>query len=420
MTIPAPPIRYLAVDLHKHYLVIGGLDAQLNSVLAPKRLTLEAWPAWAKAHLWPSDHLVVESTSNAFDFYDQVAPLVGRVVVANPAKIALIALIASTRVKTDKADTLWLARLLVAGLIPEVWVPPAPVRELRSLLAHRQRLVQSRTRLRNRLHSVLHRHQLAAPEGDPFAPAQRSFWAQLAVSPTEQLRVRHDLAGLDHLATQLDELQAELERLSTVAPWAERLPYVLQLPGFGLVLALTLLAGIGDITRFPGAKELVGYAGLGSSVHASGKTHRTGKLTKSGRREMRWALVEAAWRAVDNHPTWKDRFERLKARMPANQAIVAIAHQLLIALWHVLSKHEADRQADPEKVAAKFLRWAGQLTAEQRGGLTTGQFARLHLHQLQLGEDLTQVGRGSRKRRLPPLAEVAAQAAQAAAPVSST
>ncbi len=197
LTIPSPPIRYLAVDLHKHYLVLGGLDAQLNGVLAPKRLNLDAWPAWAQAHLRPSDHLVVESTSNAFDFYDQVAPYVGRGVVANPAKIALIALIASTRVKTDKADTLWLARLLVAGLIPEVWVPPAPVRELRSLLAHRQRLVQSRTRLRNRLHSVLHRHQLAAPEGDPFAPAQRSFWAQLAVSPTEQLRVRHDLAGLD-------------------------------------------------------------------------------------------------------------------------------------------------------------------------------------------------------------------------------
>lgn len=403
MTTLSPPTRYLAVDLHKHYLVIGGLDAQLGVVLAPKRLNLDAWPAWAQAHLRPSDQLVVESTTNTFDFYDQVAPLVGRALVANPAKIALIA---STRVKTDKADTLWLARLLVAGLIPEVWVPPQPVRELRSLLAHRQRLIASRTRLRNRLHSLLHRHQLALPEGDPFLAAQRSFWTQLALSPTEQLRVRHDLAGLDHLATQLDELQAELERLTTVAPWAEPLPYLLQLPGFGLVLALTLLAGIGDVTRFPSAKALVGYAGLGSSVHDSGQTHRTGKLTKSGRREMRWALVEAAWRAVDNHPDWAARFARLKVRMHANQAIVAIAHQLLIALWHVLSKAEADRQADPQKVAAKFLRWAGQLTAEQRGGLTTGQFARQQLHRLPLAEDLTRVGRGSSRRRLPPLAEV--------------
>lgn len=400
---PSPPTRYLAVDLHRDYLVIGGLDARLNVVLAPKRLDLDAWPAWAQAYLRPSDHLVVESTSNAFDLHDQVAPWVGRVVVANPTKIALIA---SARVKTDKADTLWLARLLVAGLIPEVWVPPHPVRELRSLLAHRQRLIANRTRLRNRLHGVLHRHQLVAPTGDLFAPARRSFWSQLALSPTQQLRVRHDLAQLGQLASQLDELQAELERLSTVAPWAEPLPYLLQLPGFGLVLALTLLAGIGDITRFPSAKALVSYAGLGSGVHDSGQTHRTGKLTKSGRREMRWALVEAAWRAVDNHPDWQARFARLKGRMKPNQAIVAIAHQLLIAVWHVLTNAEADRQAQPEKVAAKFLHWAGQLTPEQRGGLTTGQFARRQLHDLKLGADLTHVGRGSHKRRLPPLGEV--------------
>jgi transposase len=231
---PAPPGRYLAVDLHKDYVVIGGLDVGLNVVLAPKRLTLAAWPEWAAAHLRRTDQLVVESTSNAFDFYDQVAPLIGRAVVANPAKIALIA---SSRVKTDKADTLWLARLLAAGLIPEVWVPPAAVRELRSLLAHRQRLIQSRTRLRNRLQGVLQRHQLAGPDGDPFALAQRSFWTNLAVSPTEHLRVRHDLAQLDHLQTHLAELQAELERLSTVAPWAESLPYLLQLPGVGLIVA---------------------------------------------------------------------------------------------------------------------------------------------------------------------------------------
>lgn len=410
---PAPPVRYLAVDLHKDYLVIGGLDVGLNVVLTPKRLTLAAWPAWATANLRRTDHLVVESTSNAFDFYDQVAPLLGRAVVANPAKIALIA---SSRVKTDKADTLWLARLLVAGLIPEVWVPPGAVRELRSLLAHRQRLLQSRTRLRNRLHSVLQRHQLAGPDGDPFALAQRSFWTDLAVSPTEHLRVRHDLAQLDTLQTQLAELQAELERLSTVAPWAEPLPYLLQLPGVGLVVALTLLAGIGDITRFAHAKELVGYAGLGSSVHDSGKTHRTGKLTKTGQRELRWALVEAAWRAVDNHPAWQDRFERLKARMAANQAIVAIAHQLLITVWHVLTKAEADRQALPEKVAAKFLRWGGQLTPSQRAGLTTGQFARTQLERLQLGADLTHIGQGATKRRRPPAAALPQRSPPAASP----
>jgi transposase len=407
MTTPSPPCppcppaptRYLAVDLHKHYVVVGGLDAKLQVVLPPRRVTLEAWPVWAQAHLRPSDELVVESTTNAFDFYDQAAPLVGRCRVANPAKIALIG---SSRTKTDKADTVWLARLLAAGLIPEVWVPPQPVRELRGLLAHRQRLLQRRTQLRNRLHSVLHRHQLALPDGDPFAAAARSFWQALPISPTERMRVRHDLASLDLLAGQLSEMDGEMERLSNAAPWAGQLPFVLQLPGFGLVVGLTLLAAIGDITRFATPKKLVGYAGLGSSVHDSGQTHRTGRITKSGRREMRWALVEAAWRAVDSHPAWQARFAALASRMNPKQAIVAIAHELLVTLWHVLTKGQADRQAQPEQVAAKFLRWAGRLTPAQRDGLSTGQFARRQLQTVQLGADLTHVGRGSHKRRLPP------------------
>jgi len=67
----------------------------------------------------------------------------------------------------------------------------------------------------------------------------------------------------------------------------------MQLPGFSVLLTMIILAAIGDITRFPSPKKLVGYAGLGASVHSSGKTHRIGHITKTSRRELRWALVEA-------------------------------------------------------------------------------------------------------------------------------
>ena len=144
--------------------------------------------------------------------------------------------------------------------------------------------------------------------------------------------------------------------------------YLIQLPGFGLLTTMTLLAAIGDVTRFESAKPLVGYAGLGASVHDSGNTHRTGRITKSGRREIRWALVEAAWAAVEGFPYWKERYERLSGRMHPNQAIVAIAHHLLIAVWHVLTEQAADKQADPKRVAVKLMRWSWELTDEQRGG----------------------------------------------------
>ncbi len=405
LVLPTVFARYVAVDLHKDYVVVGGVNTRLEVVLSPRRIELEAWPRWAQANLHKTDALVVESTSNAWDFYDGVAPWVGQAVVANPR---LVKLIASGRVKTDKVDTLALAKLLATGFIPTVWVPPLEVREARGLLAHRRRLVRNRTMVTNRLQSVLQRHNLPAPAGEPFSAANRPWWDTLQVSSTEQLRVRQDLATLAHLAQQITELDTEVVRLSTQAPWADHVPYVIQLPGFSVLLTMTVLAAIGDVTRFESAKKLVGYAGLGASVHASGATHRTGGITKTGRRELRWALVEAAWSAVRYHPYWKAEFERLARRMADNKAIVAIARKLLVAIWHVLTEQVADRHADEKMVATKLMRWSWKLTDEQRGGLTSRQFIRLQLMRLQLGEDLTHLKYGNMPRRIASAEEVLA------------
>lgn len=398
-----PIERYWAVDLHKHYVVVGGVNAQQHVVLPPRRMDLSAWPAWARQNLRRTDALVLEATTNAWDVYDQVKALVGRAVVANAGKVKLIA---AARVKTDKIDVLALAKLLAAGWMPEVWVPPVAVRELRGLVAHRRQLVQQRTRLKNHLHSLLHRHQLTVVDGNPFADKNRAWWEGLKVSPVERLHLRHDLKGLMEVEAHIAEVETELQRLSTTSPWAEQLPYLIQLPGFGLLTSLTLLAAIGDVTRFECAKQLVGYAGLGASVHDSGQTHRTGRLTKSGRREMRWALVEAAWAAVEGFAYWQERYERLARRMHPNKAIVAIAHQLLIAVWHVLTERVADKQADAKRVAVKLMRWSWGLTDEQRGGLTTRQFVRYHLMCLKMGNELTHFRYGNMPRRIASVEEV--------------
>ncbi|HLE29232.1 MAG TPA: transposase [Anaerolineales bacterium] len=190
-SISLPIERYLGIDLHKHYLVIGGVNAKQEVVLPPRRVELGDWPKWATTHLRPTDVVVVEATTNAWDFYDVTSPLVQRVIVANAAKIALIA---RTRTKTDNKDVMVLARLLAAGLIPEVWVPPMEVRELRSLISHRRRVVGARTSLKNRLQSVhaSRRHHLVLPSGDPFSAIHRAWWDTLPVSPTERLHLKHD------------------------------------------------------------------------------------------------------------------------------------------------------------------------------------------------------------------------------------
>jgi transposase len=293
-----------------------------------------------------------------------------------------------------------LAKLLVVDMIPAVWVPPRDVRELRALVAHRRQLIKNRTMLQNHLESILHRHQLVPPAGKRFSAEGLAWWKNLKVSPTEQLHIQHDLATLATLEPQIAEVDAELQRLSVTEPWAAQTTYLMQLPGFGVLVTLTLLAAIGQIPRFETAKKLVGYAGLGASVHSSGETHRTGHITKSGRRDLRWALVQAAWVAVDTHPYWQAEFAQLTRRMDKNTAIVAIARKLLVAVWHVLSERAADTHAETELVAAKLMRWSWDLTPEQRGGLTTRQFIRYHLMRLHLGADLTHFSYNKKPRRI--------------------
>ena len=145
------PVRFVGIDLHKHYVVIGAIDSQQHLVLPPCRVSLLEFAAWQTKHLQKTDAVVVEATANAWDLYDQLVTQVASVTVAHPLMVKLIT---AARVKTDAHDTIKLARLLAGGLIPAVWVPPVHVRELRGLVAHRRRLINWRTQARNRLHSV--------------------------------------------------------------------------------------------------------------------------------------------------------------------------------------------------------------------------------------------------------------------------
>jgi transposase len=414
-----PPLqscpRFVAIDIHKNYLMVGAIDAEQRIVLQPRKVELHRFFAWTQANLLPTDAVVLEATTNAWTIYDQLISLVARVVVAHPAKVRLIA---EARVKTDKVDVLTLAKLLRADMLPEVWVPPLHVRDLRALLSHRRRLVALQTTAKNRLHSVLHRLNLAPPDGDLFARKQREWWELLELSTTERLRVDQDLATLEHIRPQIEEVDAELRRLSTSEQWAEQVPYLVQLPGVGLLTAMTMLGAIGDITRFGAAKQLVGYAGLGAGVHASGKTHRDKGITKQGRRDLRFVLVEAARVAVQTHPYWKKEFERLAARIGEHKAVVAIARKLLIVVWHVLMAKSADRRADAEQVAFKLMVWAWKLSDEQRGGLSSRQFIRAHLIGLGLGAELTHIRRGGTKRPLATIEEVLALRPDLRAPPS--
>ena len=391
--------RFVALDLHKSYIVVGAGDRQQLVVLHPRRVPMVRFEGWAKKQLHSTDTVVLEAGSNAWFVHDLLEPLVDQVLVVHSYHVKLIG---ASMVKTDKIDTLVLARLLAVNILPAIWVPPPHVRQLRALVSHRRRLVKQRTAAKNRLHGVLHRHNITPSVGSLFSDANREWWRSLPVPSPERLRARQDLSIIDHLNSLMVEVEDELSQLSRSEHWADQVPRLIQLPGIGLLSAMTILSAIGDVTRFPTAKKLVGYSGLGARIHASGQTRRTGSITKQGRRELRTVMVESAWTAVRTHPHWRTRFAHLRKRIGPQKAIVAIARKLLVVVWNVLNKLEVDRQADVEAVARSFMTWGARHGLATGLGMSRTEFVRQELDRLGVGYDLDAFKYCGRTYSLPP------------------
>ena len=398
--------RYLALDIHKHYSVVAGVNFEGKVVVEPVRIEHADLEGWLKKHIQPTDYVVIESTTNAWHIYDLLEPLAETVRVANPIKVKQIA---QARVKTDIRDTLILARLLAANLVPAIWVPPVHVRNLRYLLSQRRQLVGMHTQTVNRMHSVAHRHHLNHPRGKRFNERNTGWQGAEELSDSEKFQLELDMNTKKHLAEQTEKITKKLARMSHRKPWAESMLYLMQLPGFGVITGMTVLGAIGDITRFESSKHLVSYSGLNSGLEQSGMKLRGKKITKEGRKELRWAMVEVAQRAVQSDPLWKQRFNELQRRMHRNQAIVAIARRLLELVWYVLSRKQPYQHFSHERIAYKYLTWSWQLSETERDGLTRQQFTRYYLMRLGIGHDLKRIALNPKyPRRLASEAELLA------------
>jgi transposase len=393
-----PPIRrWIGLDVHKHYLVAIGVDQEKQQVFGPSRVTYPQLEAWITKHLTKADAVVLEMTTNTYQLYDELSPHVASVTVVHPPHAALVV---RAQVKTDQRAALALAQLHAAGLLPAVWIPPAEVRELRALVAQRAKMSRLVAQAKNRLQALLHRHHIVPPDGlDIYASDVRSWWLLLPLTAMEKVRVQCDLDTLAFAKGQVTQLeQAIAERAAN----DERVPLLIQLPGVGLLSAMTLLAAIGDVSRFPSARQLVGYAGMGTRVHDSGQTHYNGRITKAGRKDIRWVMVEAAHHATRHHPHWKAQFERLEPRLGRNKAMVAIARKLLVSVWHILTEGCVDRFAESTSVARSLFGLAYDIgVARLPNGQSAREFAREELDRLGIGADLEEIPWGTKQVKLP-------------------
>jgi transposase len=244
--------------------------------------------------------------------------------------------IASARLKNDKVDAAILAQLLRADLLPEAWIAPPAVRQLRALLRHRASLVRLGTQLRNRIHAVAADFGYDRT-GSYWTGPGRGWLAELALPPVSREIVTDCLAFIDALAPETGRIDAELRQYAKADP---RVKLLTTLPGIGQFTALVILAEIGDLTRFPSARKLASWAGLTPTVRGSDLSVRHGHISKQGSAWLRWVLNQAA-QTAKRSPEFHATYTAIAKRRGKKIATIAISRQLLTRAYHLLAAQAA-------------------------------------------------------------------------------
>jgi transposase len=298
--------------------------------------------------------------------------------------------------KTDVGDAVWLADLLRHGLVRASFIPPAEIRALRELTRYRATQVRARAKEVNQLLKTLESAnlKLAAVATDPVGVSGRQMLAAVAageedpealaqmakaglrnkldalehafvgrVKPHHRVLIRASLDHLRFLERTIEQLDQEVER--ALAPFAVQLAALDAVPGIGKVAAAAIVAEIGvDMGRFPTDAHLASWAGLCPGNKQSGG-RRLSSATTKGNVWLRRILGEVAWAAIhERGSVFRARYYRLKPRLGAQQAVVAIMHQLLKVIYRILKTGEpyhelgADyyQPADPQRTARRLTK----------------------------------------------------------------
>jgi transposase len=282
-------------------------------------------------------YAVIESMTGARLVHDTLEACGWDVEIADAQRVKGLAPLAC---KTDKTDSLVLATLSQRDLVPAIWLPDPRVRDLRELARFRMHLVQHKSALKCRIHSTLINFGRPCPVTDLFGAEGRRLLARLDVPEPWRSNVSASIELIDHLEGQIDVINRRLRAEHADHPYV---PLLKTIPGIRWVLAFTIAAEIGDISRFETPKKFTGYTGLCPRVVQSGDSDRRGPLTKHGPTYLRWALLEATMHAL-RHPAYSARYQRTKKRLGkqrgAKVAQVDVARRLAHAIWHMLTRNE--------------------------------------------------------------------------------
>lgn len=329
---------HLGIDHHKKYSHVVALtdtgEVLWDGQVASEREAFESLKGTLPAG--EPVQSVLEAGRNWGILYDALEELGLNPKLANPLKMRLIA---ETFTKTDKIDATTHATILKAGLTPLVHVPSKEVRDQKNLLRQRVWLVKLQTMLKNRIHNVLDRNHLKAPEKtDLFGSFGRAWMNALELAEPDGRLLKADLELLDTIKAHIRQTEKWIDETLKDNPL---IPILLTLPGVGKTLAALIALEIDTIDRFAAPEKLASYSGLVNSTYSSGGKTTHGGLVGSCNRHLRYAFVEAAWAAARSSPYFAGFFRRLKARKGSQDAIGATARRLCEIAFICLKKQRA-------------------------------------------------------------------------------
>lgn len=363
------PHRFAGFDLHKKEVEACIID-QSGKVLHRARFAAnrDSITAFAIANQLSDCEVAIEATTNTWPVAKLLQPLCAAVTVSNPLRTKAIS---QSKIKTDKVDSLVLAQLLRSGFLPTVWIPDAHTCRMRDLTTQRSVLSSDRTRIKNRIHSILHQRLIPNPAGDLFSVGNLE-WLRSKISIDQDGRdfLNCQLRLFDQIETEISLLTGKLAKLAFAD---KQVQLLMTLPGVDFTVAQSILAAFGDFSRFDSPNRAAAYFGLVPSTHQSGGKCYHGRITKQGRSHARWLLVQAA-QNIDGHPGPLGHFFRKTTKKKnRNVAVVATARKLAVIAWHMLKNNEPYRYAQPETVQPKLARLRVAATGDKRtGGIPKG------------------------------------------------
>ena len=337
-------MKFVGVDLHKNTITLVVVDAA-RKMLARKRfsnLMSERIVEFLKT--LGEFQLTVEATASYEWFVQVVEPLAGRIVLAHPGKLRVIA--ESTR-KSDKLDAKVLAEMLALDQIPASYRPTPRQRAHRQLVRQRQFWQRKITGVRNKIRRILSDYNL--DRRDLFTAAGQAWLKTASVSSTDRFCLDQLVGEWTDLVRRRTETEQKLREFAKEGSDTEQLDRAIlrTVPGVGPVTSEVILAELADARRFSSLKKAVAYAGLAPGQRESAGKRKNLHIEKTGSPLLRWVLVQAAWQLVKRSPKWRAIYENLKGRIGVKKAIIAITRRLLTLCVTLLKRQEVYQEITP-------------------------------------------------------------------------